>query len=203
MASIKVINFLARNSCTRFQKVRTIRVICRKIYRQIANTEAKKAAEAFEPSTHGYVNTYPAVFSSPKVANWEEDDSVDGYSLVSDPSGFIIKYATSYCNWKVRELTGKWLRRPATKTHANDSAAWVDVLAYNGYSKLVEAPENGHHYIGVNPIIGEYGLVVWYHESTQSANGVDTGEVLASTYQDHKYNLYHVNAADFVWVEID
>jgi len=140
-------------------------------------------------------NTYPWPFSDEGFANWDEDDSPESYSLVSDPSGCVVKYATSYCAWKIYEVTGTW---PQRKTHIRmDAKNWQQFLGEAGYNEVVEFPAIGGRYVGINPDEGEFGVVVWYE-----GDAVVPGLVVISTYKNKKFYIGTDKIAAYKWIKI-
>lgn len=220
-------NYCAKMSCTKWNRsvwepktrlgkaykkavVDKIYRMSRRHYRRKYQYMAQTAAESkglemrfWTPgvaATSGAVmpNTYPWPYNDRHFADWEESDDPDGYSLISDPSGCVVKYATSYCAWKICELTGKW---PQRKTRVRmDAKNWVGFLLEAGYGTVVDLPDLGGHYVGINPQEGEWGLVVWYEKHTPSGISV-------SSYVDKMYRVWTIKADDalnkFIWVQID
>lgn len=230
---LKIANVLAKYSCPRWNRRRILRRLCRMGYRGMAGITAwlqrngliqpaiyfERAGVASVPQQR--TNTYPALYRNPKFAPWEEDDSPEGYNLISDPAGFVIRRSTSYCAWKIYELTGRWPKvhsveqidrrkyleislaiddipaeeqRPAGVRF--DARYWREFLALNGYTKVVDAPVPGHHYIGIQPKEGEFGQVVW-------TDSVQPGCIIVSTYRDFEYQACHYTGEEkTTWVEI-
>lgn len=202
MVPIKIANFLAKYSCSKWNKCRPLRVICRHGYRAIAKHYAKLSVKATD---------YPWPYCDPQFANWEEDDG----ALVTDPANFVIRHSTSYCAWRIRELTGKW---PAQKvvardeTHAqeirsrerpHDAKYWVEFLqAQDCYIAVAETVHPMHHYIGIDPDYGEYGLVVWFESTRYNAKHDCVDRALVSTYENKQYVRKEVLFSDFTWVEV-
>lgn len=128
----------------------------------------------------GITNTYP---DSPKRYRSAPKDSL------MDPSTCYNRECVSYCAWKIFELTGKWPNR----TGGMSAKYWIQRLAENGYTKVVDKPQNGGRYVGVSTA-GEYGHVLWYEE----------GEIIS----EYNYVIsggFSVRAIDlsaYKWVEI-
>lgn len=103
--NIKIANFFAKKSCTKWNKNRFSRRISRKIYRKMADcywySHEGQAKVAMYKTGHHQINTYPWPYSDEEFAKWPEDDDSDNYTLISDQSGCVVKYATSYCAWKI------------------------------------------------------------------------------------------------------
>lgn len=200
MRSLKQVNNWARLSCPRWNKNGLTRRWNRAKYRKAAQEywESPEWQEVINKYKSGIkrLNTYPWPYASPDFANWEEDDSPDGYSLISDQSGCVIRYATSYCAWKIFEATGKWPQKQSRERL--DAKRWQQFLAEAGYSKVVERPEKEHSYVGIIPNEGEWGLVVWAESEV-----LDIGAINISTYIDGGYIFTTVDPTKYTWVEIN
>lgn len=125
----------------------------------------------------GFANTYPEPYRS------AAQDSI------LDPSKCFNRECVSYCAWKIKELTGNWLKR----TGGMNAKYWVQRLAENGYGKVVDRPQNGGKYIGVSTV-GQYGHVVWFEE-----------ENVISEYNYATRGAFSVRAINldaYIWVEI-
>ena len=207
---LKQLNRYAMLSCTRWNKCRFLRRIYRKKYRQAAENYAMSPEGQERTSRYKAgdkcSDTYPWPYCDHGFANWPEDDSPSGYTLISDPSGCVIRYATSYVAWKIREEIGAW---PQKKTSMRlDANHWQQFLAEAGYEKEVGEAEvekgiqEGHHYVGIKPDYGEWGLVIW-------AEGVFKGSLWASTYEHLDEHSFHACfpakkwADTFTWVQIN
>ena len=121
-------------------------------------------------------NSYPEPYRSAPID-----------SLV-DPSTCYNRECVSYTAWKVREATGKWVKRTGDMNARN----WIYRLPENGYRR-VAAPKAGGKYIGVITS-GPYGHVVWW----EGGNKI-------SEYNWLYYGGYSertVNLAQFAWFEI-
>ncbi len=188
----KIANFFAKYSTPRWNPIRPLRVVCRKIYQGMGNLYVR-----FSPAQRGYMedcrvcrigrrlDTYPWPYSDPDFAAWPEDDGIvapgepatdRGYTLISDPIGFVIRRPTSYCAWKIYEATGELLQHP--KHRRCDAKDWLTLLAKNGYNEIVleTALRDGMNYVGVIPKYGEHGLVVWFERcGTRQCIGMPGG----------------------------
>lgn len=96
----------------------------------------------------GIANTYPEPYrSAPKD------------SLI-DPSTCYNRECVSYCAWKIKEITGNWLKR----TGGMSAKYWINRLPENGYYEVSSPKETGK-YVGVSTA-GQYGHVVWFESGT-------------------------------------
>lgn len=136
--------------------------------------------EEVEPGKGGITNTYPNV---PQPYRTAPQDSI------TDPSSCWNRECVSYCAAKIFELTGKW----PTRTGGMSARYWVQRLAENGYTKIVDRPVNGGKYVGVSDK-GQYGHVLWFEEG--------------STISEYNY-LYrggfsarNIDLSAYKWVEI-
>ena len=219
---IKVANFFAKYSCTKWNKNRWLRKFCRTIYRGMAELYARCSPEQRRrrKRRHGLqdVNTYPWPYRDDAFANWELDDSDEGYNLISDSSGFVIRHPTSFCAWKLRELSGKWPKRPDGKRY--DAKNWVEYLGKLGYTEILSHNEleslasSLRHCIVVLPSVGEYGLVVWmdYFQEENAIFGYtylegEFIEVLYSMKDDKMFNINETKEIKgtemAIWIKID
>lgn len=98
-----------------------------------------------EAGMGGFVNTYIEPYRS------KPQDSI------LDPSTCYNRECVSYTAFKIFELTGKW----PTRTGGMNAKYWVQRLAENGYTKIVDKPQNGGKYVGVTEQ-GTYGHVIWF-----------------------------------------
>lgn len=221
-------NFYAKMSCTKWNRsvwepktslgkaykkavvdkfYRLSRKHYRKKYQAMAQTaaETKNWMKFWTPMVEGGAltplpNTYPWPYNDRHFADWEESDETDNYTLISDPSGCVVKYATSYCAWKIYELTGCW---PKRKTRIRmDAKNWVTFLDEAGYSVIDDTPVPGHHYVGVNPREGQWGLVVWYEKTLEPK-----AKISVSSYIEKRYQVWSINLAEmldkYIWIRID
>jgi len=208
--NINKANFCARMSCRKWNKIRLSRQFYRSRYRQMAQQywESEKAQEkiseyqAFhakcasieENAIWNLIDTYPLPYSHPEFANWEEDDSEENYSLISDQSGCIVKYATSYVAWKIFEATGTWPQK--TSKERLDAKRWVQFLTEAGYTTIVSVPSGNGYFVGIDPKKGEFGTVVWYEGTTLDH------QIISTTYKNKTYTISKDGPADFIWVKI-
>ena len=195
--SIKVANFWAKLSCPRWNKIRPLRHFARKKYRNLAKGCWESAwwackTDKYQKGSWG-INTYPMPYAHPYFASWEEDDSEKGYNLISDQSGCVIKYSTSYCAWKIFEAAGVWPQK--TSEQRLDAKNWVQFLDEAGYDVVTEDLDPDFHYVGINPNLGEWGLVVWLEE-------VSDETAIVSTYVDKEYCFFEVEKNEYSWVKI-
>ena len=194
--NLSKVNGWAKKSCPKWNRNRLSRRRYREKYRNAAkkNWESPGHQELISKYFNGefWVDTYPWPYSDPNFANWEEDDSNENYSLISDQSGCVIKYATSYVAWKIFELTNTW---PQKKTPIRmDAKNWQQFLAEAGYETVVDAPI-ARHYVGIRPDIGEWGLVVW-------VESVFTDRAYVSTYINKEHDVFLVKIEDYIWIKI-
>ena len=186
-------NTCAKLSCSRWNKIRATRKIFRNIYRNAAERRANRTG--IKPFG---INTYPWPYCDENFAAWEESSDPKDYTLISDPSGCVIRYSTSYCAWKIREHTGTW---PQKKSSARlDAKNWEQFLAEAGYrTKVPTALLSFHHrYVGINPDETEWGLVVWYEMHT-----IEDNRVMVSSYVDHTYKLWSIDPREYTWILIE
>lgn len=189
----------AKLSCSKWNKCRFTRRIHRAAYRKMAekywhSADHQIKMELYLSGRHE-INTYPWPYSDKGFANWPESDQSDDYTLISDQSGCVVKYATSYCAWKIYEATGEW---PTKKSNVRlDAKNWIQFLAEAGYTKQVSGVSlrNGAHYVGIDPNRGEWGVVVWFE-------AIQGDRLEYSTYYNKQYYYGLGFAKDFEWVEI-
>ena len=204
MNSLGEFNRLAKYSCPRWNPVRLSRIIYRwrlhygAMHFWRTCSEQRDLSERYIDGEMG-LNTYPWPYGDEGFANWDEDDSNENYSLVSDQSGCVVKYSTSYCAWKIFELTGRW---PKKKTRERlDAKRWIQFLYEAGYPVVLDSPaqisESGH-YVGVNKDYGEFGLVVWF----EGTNHNDPSLVNVSTYINKKFYFGFIDPKKYIWVKI-
>ena len=196
MDKIGKVNNWAKNSCTKWNKSRILRKINREKYRRAAEQywegPGRELSEAY--ASGEIIDTYPWPYSDPDFANWEEDDSLENYNLISDQSLCVVKYATSYCAWKIFEETGVWPQKKSKERL--DACRWLQFLNEAGYHSTVSVPTNGHRYVGINPNDGEWGVVVWFEKE------LGDGDILVSSYIDKSYKIYPVKPDEYIWVFI-
>lgn len=221
----KLANFLAKYSCPKWNSGnpanklsvlihKVLRRLCRYLFWWLATVDYW----LFAPSSvlrvprcvcrTKFGNTYPKIFQL--ICDWEEDDD----ALVVDPANFVIKYATSYCAWKIYELTGKWpTKQPkivdakeyAQRERKHDAKYWLEFIQAQDCCLSVVAADElyiGHHYIGIDPDYGKYGLVVWFEELIYNVYSDDITSAWVTTYKDKQYVREGVLLADFIWVEV-
>lgn len=160
---IKIANFFAKGSCSAWQSSRTIRRICRKIYRTIMETGARD---------YPYVDT--------DFAYWPESNGDGTYSLITDSADFVIRRSPSYVAWRMKQTTGKWPKLPTPGKRIPgendfDAKHWDEVLEFNGWTKVDQpiCDGCGTHFVGVIPNFGDFGQVVWFESDgcLKGANG--------------------------------
>lgn len=242
----KIANFFAKYSCPMWCGTGLIRRPCRKVYRWMAENptqyrrtmkqlgfSAEVLAQASQLSFD--VNTYPPLYRDLSFAPWPEvadPEDPKQYNLISSSDGQVIRYATSYCAWKIFELTGQHLARNLPGRF--DAKDWVKYLAQAGYGTTVDRPHSGHHYVGIIPGYGEFGLVVWFGQmgkvdaaakaqdalpgrwywtdgyrrlcSVTPASDHDPDAVYCcSTYEDFRFKVKYIEQDDHrvIWVQID
>lgn len=199
MVTLEEVNKMAMKSCPRWNSLKLSRRMYRAKYRGVAEAywNSPEHQSLIQQYKDGWlVDTYPWPYSDPGFANWEEDSSDEGYSLISDQSGCVVKYATSYVAWKIFEATGKWPQKTTAKRL--DAKKWVQFLSEAGYKTIVKKLEPDGKYVGINPNIGKWGLVVWYEYT------VDTPieEACVSTYENKLFTIRFVRTSEYVWVKI-
>lgn len=136
-----------------------------------------EALTDIEAGMGGFTNTYP----EPYVSRAQD-------SMI-DPSTCYNRECVSYTAWKIYELTGKW----PTRTGGMNARYWVQRLAENGYTKVVDLPQNGGKYVGVSEA-GTYGHVVWYE--------VDNVISEYNYLQRGCFSTRTINLSAYKWVEI-
>lgn len=206
MVDIKKVNIWAKLSCSRWDKIPPLRRYFRKKYRKQAEEylRSKDHLEKMKQYLKGnIIDTYPYPYCDPEFANWDESDAPNDYTLISDQSGFVVKYASSYVAYKIFESVGKWPMRTVAKRY--DAWDWEEFLRDAGYSEISTQPKTGC--VGVlredaelkdsNPEIREYGLVVWAEKVIPEKE-----RVIVSTYLDKRFTTLNVDKKDFVWVVI-
>lgn len=160
---IRLANFFAKNSISASQPNRTIRKVCRSVYRFIMETGGKK-------DTKTGAKSYP--YANPYFASWPESDNKRFYTLITDSAGFVIRHSASYVAWRIKCATGKWPVRPIPGPrepgeHAFDAKHWDELLEYNGWLRCEHVKAKfarDFNFIGIIPDEGEFGEVVWLEE---------------------------------------
>lgn len=208
---VNLANLSARFSVDRWNKIPPLRYLCRLAYQKIG----EYFADANKPTNSKWCmfNTYPLPYRDDvNFANWPEIAVRGNYTLITDPSGFAVRHDTSYCAWKLRELTGHWPR--AKSQYYFHSHHWREFLSRLGYRTVVPFAElqDGHHYIGIDTTIRPRGRVVWFETATTSADG-ETVSCTVSTYRRREYvniiyYLDNIDAANqmsqkIIWIQID
>ena len=196
--NLRTMNYYAVMSTT----VRNINGLSRRFYRMLYRNGIKRYCNSsewrdilMEHEKNPDINPYPWPLFEPDFASWEESDAYATYSLISDPSGMVVKYSTSYCACMIYGYTGKWLEYEPGKRDANN---WVSVLSANGFNRVVAAPRRGGKYVGLlkdETADNGHGLVVWFDDIKDKL-------VRYSTYQNHRYHVSKDFALRFVWIEI-
>ncbi len=204
MDRLYAVNHWAKMSCDKWNKCAPLRRIYRKLYRHAArrywkSSIAQQRTKQYQ-DTYYYFDTYPWPYCDDKFADWEEDDTIGSYTLITDQSNFVIKHPTSYCAWKIYESTGHW---PQRKSHRRfDAKHWQDFLAEAGYDTIVAIPWKGHRYVGIEQhSLSEFGEVVWF-EKPNDSDGACSTSVIVSTYRDKKYFCGPVDLRKYLWIQI-
>lgn len=199
------VNRWAQDSCSRWNKNQWSRKHNRKKYqraamRQYASPVHQKLISEYMAGAYEK-NTYPWPYSAPTFADWPESDNPEDYSLISDQSGFVVKYATSYVAYKIFELTGSWPQRKIRRRY--DAWDWLEFLEQAGYVDTTSEPLPGRHYVGVlldnehNRYSYRRGLVVWAEKIPATG-----GKIKVSTYFNKKHEIMEVGTEEYAWVEI-
>lgn len=207
------VNMWAKQSCPKYSSLGLQRRRFRKLYRNAAMayfyTPEHQALVAEYKSGNHMINTYPWPYCEPEFANWEENDSKEGYSLISDQSNCVVKYSTSYVAYKIFEETGSWPQKTSSKRL--DAKCWAQFLIEAGYTEIVDHLEEGHHYVGIKPDEGEWGLVVWFEgklktciRTTDECVVVDLRrEADISTYYNKRWLYKTIDPDQFTWIMIN
>ncbi len=200
LTKLEEVNKFAKRSCPAWNDFRLSRRRNRNKYRDAAleyyNSDQHQKLVSEYKSGEYWLNTYPWPYKDPSFANWPEDGSKKGYNLISDQSGCVVKYATSYVAYKIFEEVGEWPQK--TSSERLDAKRWVQFLSEAGYKELVDRPEDGHHYVGVKPDEGEWGVVVWFEKAI-----FDDDAAIVSTYSQKSFETRFVPFSDFTWVRIN
>lgn len=210
IAPIKTANLLAKFSCPKWNSYPVLRRLCRYTFWGLVSIDHF----LWSLSRSNASDTYPRLFRL--AGRWEEDEG----ALVVDPANFVLRYATSYCAWRIRRLTRHWPTKPVIPKNAahareisqrersHDAKFWLEFLeAQDCFLGVVEQPgktmTTQNHYIGIDPSYGEYGLVVWFEKAYYNLNSPELiTTVLVSTYENKRYVRKEVALTDFTWVKI-
>ena len=180
MNKISIANFFAKYSCTKWNKIRAIRVMFRIIYHAIMEIGAAD---------------YP--YANREFAKWPES----GITAIVDSWDFVIRHCTSYCAWMVWLYTGRRLKKPKPgfrepDENAWDAKHWDKLLPYNGWQPVNDLTylvtmrnTLGCYCIGLIPDEGKYGLVVWLE-------GIEGDEFCYSTYRNYRKVSERITATD-------
>lgn len=199
------VNEWARKSCPKWNKNRLTRKLNRNRYQNAAEKFWEgsnfQAVINFYKEVDHHTNTYPWPYRDDLFANWKEDDSPEGYSLITDQSNCVIRHSTSYCAWKIFEATGTWPQK--TSKERLDAKDWQQFLAEAGYTEVLENPDElsseqnpENRYVGIYPSYGEWGLVVWYEEPHEN------NSIWVSSYVDRCYSYFETYPDLYTWVKI-
>lgn len=215
---LRLANFFAKYSCTRWNQSRLARRCCRAGYRALSTIvtklrrfEAYKIAAPAREIKHAVTlapadanNSYPWPYCDPEFAPWEEDDSPDGYNLITDPANFVIRRSTSYCAWKIYEATGRWPTNHGSERRRFDARDWEEFLQMNYCYRRRSGEDVLDHAVGIIADEGEFGQVVWLesiHVSFES--GQRHAYYRVSTYKDFRYQERTIKDPDnIVWMEV-
>ncbi len=204
MIIIHIANILARLSCPMWCEIGVVRRVCRELYRWMAESPTmyrralrrkgiRKQSLADLANLRFNVDTYPPLYADTRFAPWEEiadPDNPRRYNLISSRGSQVIRDSAGYCAQKIFELTGKYPERVTQKRF--DAADWVEFLAEAGYRTIVKRPRPGHHYVGVIPGEGEFGLVVWFGILGQEVSPINGDIEEAGLYTDSHSGVYIV-----------
>lgn len=198
---IDVVNTWAKKSCPAWNGNKVSRRLYRQKYRNAArdfweSPEHQRQIAQYKECKE-WLNTYPWPYCDPHFADWEEDDDAKHYTLITDQSNCVVRYATSYVAWKIFEETGIWPQK--TSNTRLDAKNWVQFLAEAGYTKVVERPKDCRHYVGIKPDEGEWGIVVWFEREAFFKEDY----AVVSTYINKEHRVGSVFIYEFTWVEIE
>lgn len=225
MVLLDLANFFAKYSCPKWNRSCFLRKVCRTGYQKLSQIwiqrrEArlrrpvrhrpprKLTSAAIEVMPEDRHNTYPWPYRDERFADWVADDSLQGCSLVSDPSGFAIRHSASYCAWKIREATGRWPMQHSNSQQRFDAKNWEEFLKLNHGRRIVAGSDMSfitglYAYVGILPQQGEHGRVVWLESIyVRLREGVKHFDYLVSTYENRRYRLTEQEAAEIIWMEI-
>lgn len=200
--ALDLVNNWALRSCPANNRNPFSRRINRQKYRDAAQTYWEGAAHRRLVAKYfrGYhdLDTYPWPYSDYRFADWEECADNDGYNLISDQSDFVIRHSTSYCAYKIFELTGKWPKKYSVGYHAH-AKNWQQFLYEAGYKQEVINLIPSQHYVGIAPTYGEFGLVVWAEGPVNET----THTLYVSTYLEKHHHYFEALVADYIWIQIE
>ncbi|MBQ6355183.1 hypothetical protein IJJ18_02065 [Candidatus Saccharibacteria bacterium] len=207
---LEAANHHAQLSCTRWNKKKgRIGKLSRRHHRNryrgyarrtFASPEHQRLIAKYNQGDYE-INTYPWPYCDIGFAQWRESDRDEDYSLISDQSGFVVRYATSYVAYKIFEYVGTWPQRKTRRRY--DAWDWVEFLEQAGYNQKTTCLVNGQRFVGVLKKTDvfekfyEWGLVVWLEEVSY-----DKTEAKVTTYLDKKYKILTVNPDNYTWVRI-
>lgn len=217
---LKLANFLAKYSCSKWNPYRALRWLCRTGYHSMGRLTARlQRAKLIKPAIHinrpklggmptfSY-DTYPCLYRNPNFAPWEEDDHLKSYTLITDPANFVIRHSTSYCAWKIYELVGRW---PTVRSYDKiNREQYTEIsLALDEIPPEERRPTgarydakywreflalNGYTLVVETPIPGCYYVGIQYYEGEFGqvvwVDKVDSDGVIVSTYFDFEYRTY-------------
>lgn len=219
---MKLANFCAKNSVSKWNSNCFLRLLCRKGYQALG--ELCINAHAARAERGSCQNTYPWPYVCEEFANWpEEADVALGYTLICDPAGFVIRRSPSYIALKMRELHGKWPKLPdGWHPHAKEWRQYLRRLGY-GYRDVWSTTQIINYYtilfpnlsamqrlkllpyfVGVNPHYGEFGQLYWLENVIEDDTGsVTVRSIVATTYEDFKFQIVNLREGDDVtWVKV-
>lgn len=196
MMTLKKANLCAKFSCSKWNKIKISRAYHRWRLHRMVDKYANKSQRKTDSRKmcDWYFNTYPWPYSDLEFANWKESNMPDESTLVLDPSNCIIKHDTSYCAYKIYEVTGKW-PHPLQKDEVVRREDWLQFLTAAGYEKVKEEEVLNNrqcHYVGIGRNI------IWFERVMDSHYGLIEG----STYDDRSFKRDLVILKDFIWIKI-
>ena len=147
------------------------------------------------------LNTYVFPYVNQNFAPWSQNVYSNDYASVLDPSGCPVRHSTSYCAYKIRELTGSWIK--TCPNLASDAKHWVQFLCEAGFSDVLSpetVPDVAAHYVGVSTDLAhdKDGLVVWF----EGYSGNYPGTVQVSTFIGFQYTFATEDWRKYIWVKI-
>ena len=199
-------NEWAKQSCMKWCKDERTRSFNKMLYLSATKTLCRttRQKELSEKTLAGeyWCNSYPLPFVHPKFANWEEKYHGVNCSLVTDPSGCIVKHDTSYIAWKIHELAGKWPKETSLKRFSEIN--WLDFLAESGYNKITMEPTPGEKFIGIYPSSEEEETIAFWYETTElSAPPHEKKTAIVTTYLEKEFKILRINPNKLTWVKIE